>query len=298
MKKLLGTVFLVVVLLLSACGGGNKEIVIGGKPWTEQIILPHILGIYIEAKTDIKVKYEESLGEVSIMTPAIEKGEIDLYVEYTGTGLMDVLKEDTESGESAESVYNRVKKGYEEELGVTWLKPLGFENTYTLAYSKENNQYNISTYSELAELSHSGEMVFGGPHAFYELPSNGYDDLVEEYGFNFVSSEGLDPNIMYDAVKSGNVDVIPALSTDARVALFEFETLEDDLGFFPKYEASPIIRMETLEEYPELEETINELADQITEDDMMIMNSRVDIDDEKPEEVARDFLIDKGLIKE
>ncbi len=123
-------------LLLGACGG-KDEIVISGKPWTEQFILPHILGQYIEAETDYKVKYKDGLGEVAIMTPALEKGDIDLYVEYTGTGLKDVLKEESKAGESSESVFDRVKKGYEDKFEVTWLEPLGFENGYTLAFTKD-----------------------------------------------------------------------------------------------------------------------------------------------------------------
>ncbi len=95
---------LALTVLLGACGG-KDEIVISGKPWTEQFILPHILGQYIEAETDYKVTYKDGLGEVAIMTPALEKGDIDLYVEYTGTGLKDVLKEESQPGESAESVF-------------------------------------------------------------------------------------------------------------------------------------------------------------------------------------------------
>ena len=105
----MGIILLIGTMLLGACGG-KDEIVISGKPWTEQFILPHILGQYIESETDYKVKYKDGLGEVAIMTPALEKGDIDLYVEYTGTGLKDVLKEASEAGESSESVFERVKR--------------------------------------------------------------------------------------------------------------------------------------------------------------------------------------------
>lgn len=292
----LGIALIIITLLLGACGG-KDEIIIGGKPWTEQFILPHILGQYIESETDYKVTYKEGLGEVAIMTPAIDKGEIDLYVEYTGTGLMDVLKEETEPGESSESVHERVKKGYEEKFEITWLEPLGFENSYTLAYSKDSG-YEVETYSELAELSKSEEMVFGAPHAFYELIGMGYDDLVKVYPFNFIDTKSLDPNIMYDAVKGGDANVIPGLTTDSRIELFDLVTLEDDLGFFPKYDSVPIVRMDTLKKFPDLEKTLNNLAGKVTEEDMLKMNARVDIDKERHEVVARDFLIEKGLIKE
>ncbi|MGM8211211.1 glycine betaine ABC transporter substrate-binding protein [Virgibacillus sp. W0430] len=296
MKRLVGIIFASVLLLLSACSE-KQEIVISGKPWTEQFILPYILGKYIEDKTNYEVTYKEGLGEVAILTPAIEKGEIDLYVEYTGTGLKDVLEEQTEPGESAQRIYERVKKGYEEKYDVTWLEPLGFENGYTLAYWKENG-YEAATYSELADISKKEAMVFGAPHAFYERVGEGFDDLIKAYPFEFSKTSSLDPNIMYDAVKNGDVDVIPAFTTDSRIQLFNLATTEDDLQFFPKYDAVPIVRMEVLDQFPELKDVINALAGKISEEEMLQMNARVDVDNEKPEDVAHDFLVDNGLIKE
>lgn len=289
-------------LILSGCGGtgggeSSDPIIIGGKPWTEQYILPHILGQYIEANSDYTVEYEDGLGEVSILTPALEQGDIDLYVEYTGTGLKDVLKQESEPGQSSEEVLERVREGYEEELDATWLEPLGFENGYTLAYSKDKG-YDAETYSELAEISQSEEMSFGAPHPFYERQGDGYDDLIATYPFEFSATDSFDPAIMYEAVNNGEVDVIPAFTTDSRIGLFDLETTEDDLSFFPKYDAAPVVRMAALEEYPELEDLLNELAGQISEEEMLAMNARVDVDKDKPQDVARDFLVEKGLIEE
>ncbi|HSI68050.1 MAG TPA: glycine betaine ABC transporter substrate-binding protein [Planococcus sp. (in: firmicutes)] len=300
MRKLIFGLVIAVSAVLSGCGGGaasEDPLIIGGKPWTEQYILPHILGQYIEANSDYTVEYEDGLGEVSILTPALENGDIDLYVEYTGTGLKDVLKEESEIGESSEEVLERVRAGYEETLGATWLEPLGFENSYTLAFSKDR-EYSAQTLSELAALSQSEEVSFGGPHSFYERSGDGYDDLVATYGFNFSATESFDPSIMYEAVAQGNVDVIPAFTTDSRIELFDLQTTEDDLSFFPKYDAVPVVRMETLEDYPELEDLLNELAGQISEEEMLLMNARVDQEQEIARDVARGFLVDKGLIEE
>src|SRR5690625_4980914 len=226
----------------------------------------------------------------------MDKGEIDVYVEYTGTGLMDVLEESTEPGESSESVYDRVKAGYEEEFNVTWLEPLGFENTYTLAYAPDSG-IEGDTYSDLADYSQHNDVIFGAPHAFYERVGEGYDDLVKEYPFNFADTRSLDPNIMYDAVKNGEVGIIPGFTTDSRIELFDLVTTEDDLQFFPKYDAVPLVRQEILEQMPELEETINKLAGQISEEDMLQMNAQVDIETKKYEDLHLDFLIEKGLIE-
>lgn len=296
MIKKAGIVLTLVLFVISGCGSKN-EVVISGKPWTEQFILPYIIGILIEEETDYKVTYKEGLGEVAILTPALDKGEIDLYVEYTGTGLMDVLEEETEPGESADSVYDRVKKGYEDQFDVTWLEPLGFENTYTLAYSPDSD-FDAETYSDLAELSQEQDMVFGGPHAFYERVGEGYNDLVKEYPFDFADTKSVDPNIMYDAVQKGEVDVIPGFTTDSRIQLFDLVTTEDDKDFFPKYDAVPVVRQEALKDMPDLEDVINRLAGEISEEDMLDMNAKVDVDEEKPEDVAREFLIEKGLISD
>lgn len=301
MKKEFIGVLATGAILISGCGmtGGDESepIIIGGKPWTEQYILPHILGQYIEANSDYTVEYEDGLGEVAILTPALEQGDIDLYVEYTGTGLKDVLKQESEPGQSSEEVLKRVREGYEEELDATWLEPLGFENGYTLAYSKDSG-YDAETYSELAEISQTEDMSFGAPHPFYERQGDGYDDLIATYPFEFSATESFDPAIMYEAVSNGDVDVIPAFTTDSRIGLFDLETTEDDLSFFPKYDAAPVVRLEALEQYPELEDLLNELAGQISEEEMLAMNARVDVDQDQPKDVARDFLIEQGLIEE
>ncbi|WP_075619317.1 glycine betaine ABC transporter substrate-binding protein [Paenisporosarcina indica] len=300
MKKRMAGLALVASIALAGCGSTNGDasepIIISGKQFTEQYILPQLLGQYVESKTDYEVEYKEGLGEVAILTPALEKGDIDVYVEYTGTGLQSVLEENLVQGESSESVLKRVREGYEEKFGVTWLEPLGFENTYTLAYSKEQS-YKAKTYSDLVEASKSNDIVFGAPHAFYERPGDGYDAMVGVYPFEFAETESLDPNVMYEAVKQGDVDVITAFTTDGRIERFDLAITTDDKGFFPKYDAAPLVRQETLETYPELEDVLNELAGKISLEDMQKMNARVDIDGEKAEDVARDFLIEKGLIE-
>ncbi|MDQ0429643.1 glycine betaine/choline ABC-type transport system substrate-binding protein [Planomicrobium stackebrandtii] len=300
MKKAALGILMAGTAVIAGCGSGGGEsepLVIGGKPWTEQYILPHILGQYIEANSEYTVEYEDGLGEVAILTPALEDGDIDMYVEYTGTGLKDVLKEESVPGQTSEEVLEIVRAGYEDTLGATWLEPLGFENGYTLAFSKDSG-YNAETYSDLAELSKSETMRFGAPHPFYERQGDGFDDLVATYPFEFSATESFDPAIMYEAVQSGEVDVIPAFTTDSRIELFDLATTEDDLSFFPKYDAVPVVRMETLEEYPELEEVLSGLAGQISEEEMLAMNSRIDVDQEVASDVAREFLIEKGLIEE
>ncbi|TFE03370.1 glycine betaine ABC transporter substrate-binding protein [Jeotgalibacillus sp. R-1-5s-1] len=298
-KAASGIVMVSSAVVLGACGNtsgsADEPIIVAGKPWTEQYILPHILELYIEGNSEYEVELEEGLGEVAILTPSIENGDIDMYVEYSGTGLEAVLNEKADQGESSESILERVREGYEERYEVAWLEPLGFENSYTMAYAADSG-ITATTYTELAGVSN--ELVFGAPHSFYEREGDGYDALVEAYGYEFTSAESFDASIMYDAVRTGQVDVIPAFTTDGRIERFNLVTTEDDLGFFPKYDAVPIVRMDILEDYPELEEVMNGLAGQISDEEMQEMNARVDIDGDDYRTVAQEFLQSKGLIEE
>ncbi|WP_059350930.1 glycine betaine ABC transporter substrate-binding protein [Bacillus coahuilensis] len=295
-KKSLLVVALILSFIISACSNseGKDPIVVSGKNWTEQYILTYVIAEYLEENTDYEIELKEGLGEVAVLTPALEKGEIDVYVEYTGTGLEAVLKDPAKEGESAEEVFDRVNKGYQEQYNAKWLEPLGFQNTYTLALRADEG-IEAKTYSDLVPVAN--ELVFGAPHPFYER-ADGFEALKNKYGFEFKGTESFDPNIMYEAVKNGEVDVITGFTTDARIDQYNLIATEDDLGLFPPYYAAPIVRMEVLEEYPDLEDTLNKLAGQITEEDMRAMNGRVDIDKEDYRTVARDFLLSKGLIEE
>ena len=298
MKKTLQPFILLIVLsiVIAGCGnnGGKDTITVSGKMWTEQFILTQMMAELLKEKTDLDVKVEEGLGEVSILTPALEKGDIDVYVEYTGTGLEAVLKEQAKKGASADEILSQVKKGYEKKFDVTWLKPLGFENTYTLAYT-EDQDFDAKTFSDLVPLSK--DLSFGAPHQFYEREGDGYDAFSKAYGFEFKEKESFDPNIMYEAVKNGDVDIIPAFTTDGRIQRYNLKTTTDDKGFFPPYDAAPIIRQEVLKEHPEVEKVLNELAGKISEEEMSELNAKVDMDKQDPKDVAREFLISKGLIK-
>jgi osmoprotectant transport system permease protein len=294
---LLIAVPVVALVLFFALRGGTDEdaIVITGKKWTEQYILPYIISEYVKDKTDYPVIVKEAIGETPILTEAIKKGDIDLFVEYTGTGYLTILKEKYDPGMSPEEIYERVKEGYAEKYDLKWTKPLGFENTYAVALNPDTaKQLKVKTISELAPKSN--QVIFGGPTEFFER-EDGYDPFVETYKLNFKEKRSLDPNLMYTAVKEGKIDAVPAFTTDGRIVRFNLETLKDDKKFFPPYYAVPVVREETLEEYPELEGVLNELEGKISEKDMAEMNAKVDLDKQDPQKVAKDFLKSKGLIK-
>lgn len=306
MKKVIISILIgVLTLSLVACGNGSKSasasknapIIISGKKWTEQLILPYILADYIKAKTNYKVKVDDGgLGPTPMLTQALKNGKIDMYVDYTGTGWLTVLKEKYDPSLSANEIYNKVKQGYKKKMNLVWLKPLGFENTYALALRQDTYNKLNQPKTDSALAKYSSQIKFGGPPTFFER-EDGYDNFTKTYGYKFKNHVSLDANIMYSALKNGKVDAIPAFTTDGRIARFHFKVLKDDKHFFPPYYAAPIIRQQTLDSHPKLKEVINQLAGKISEKEMSEMNAQVDIDKKDPKDVAKAFLKKKGLIK-
>ncbi|WP_035321811.1 glycine betaine ABC transporter substrate-binding protein [Peribacillus kribbensis] len=284
-----------VLLFLGFRGGTSDDtVVIAGKKWTEQYILPYIISEYVENKTDYKVQVREGLGETPILTQAIKKGDIDMYVEYTGTGLLTILKEKYDPTDSADDIYRKVKQGYHDKYNLEWMKPLGFENTYALTLNQQAyKKLNVKTISELA--SKSPDVIFGAPTEFYER-EDGYTAFAKAYDLNFKDKRSLDANLMYTAVKENKVEAIPAFTTDGRIVRFHLKTIKDDKKFFPPYYAAAVIREDTLKKYPKLRAAVNELAGKISEGDMAEMNAQVDLDKKEPRDVARAFLKKKKLI--
>lgn len=292
---------LAAVLVLAIAAGAatrlnamrSDSIVIGGKNFTEQDILVHMMASLIEAKTDLRVERKPFLGGTQVTHGAMVKGDIDLYPEYTGTGWTSVLKEQPLGGEP-EKTYDRVKAAYEKNFGITWLKPIGFNNTYTLAMRKDKaGQLGIRTFSDLA--AQAGGLTLGATHEFLERP-DGFIGLKDAYGMKFKSTTGLDPGLTYGAVREGTTDVNDAFSTDGRIEAFGLQVLEDDKHFFPPYFAAPVIRQDTLQAHPELAGVLNLLAGKIDDRTMSVLNGRVDLEGGEPRKVAEDWLKEAGLL--
>jgi osmoprotectant transport system substrate-binding protein len=300
MKKVLSMMFIsLIVFSLAACGGGNGEtesgkIVVSGKKYTEQVILSHMMAEYLKAKTDLEVEVQEALGGVFVLQEAMKQGDIDMYVEYTGTGYLNVLKNEYKPGQSPDEIYEATKTGYAEKLNIAWLEPLGFNNTYALALRGElAEELGAKTYTDLA--AKASELSFGADPEFFER-SDGYDALAEAYGFEFADKKNIDPDLQYTAAKDGEIDIITAFSTDARIKQYGLTILEDDKDFFPPYYAAPIIRQEVLDANPGLADTINELAGILSDDQMRELNAQVNLEKKQPKDVAVEFLKAEGLI--
>lgn len=294
MKKLFALILVVLmVAIFAGCNKDEKKVVIASKPVTEQYILAEMLTILIEEHTDIKVEKKLGIGGgTSNIHPAMLKGEIDIYPEYTGTGWLFVLKEELIA--NPDELYAAVRDRYEEEFGILWLDIYGFNDTYALAVKNEiAKKYNLNTYDDLAKVSN--QLSFGAEYDFFER-EDGYNGLKDTYGLKFKDTKEIDIGLKYEAIGNGQVDVINAFSTDGLLKEYDLKVLEDNKNFFPPYQAATLVREETLEKYPELRAVLDKLAGKISEDEMILMNFYVDKEKQDPQEVARDFLKEKGLI--
>lgn len=291
-----GMVLLVLAVMIgSLCACGEKKTIqIASKPMTEQYILTEIIAQLIEAETSYETEITKGVGGgTTNIHPALVKGEFDLYPEYTRTAWLNVLKKE-EMEKDDEKLYAQLQTEYD-AMGLTWAGLYGFSNTYGLAVRQETaQQYGLTTYSDLAAAS--GELTFGGNPDYIELET-GYPRLCEAYQMQFQDVKQMEIALKYEALKSGEVDVINAFTTDAQLAANNLVVLTDDGSFFETFDAGTIVRKEALEKYPELQEVLEKLNGLISEEEMQQMNYEVEVNGKEDVEVARQFLISKGLVR-
>jgi len=273
---------------ISGSRQGDRTIVIGGKDFTEQSIVSHLVADVIEAETDIRVERQLELGGTQVCFSALKAGEIDLYIEYSGTAYGDTLKYPVSN--DMEEVYNTVKKDFYEQFDIDVLKQMGFNNTYTLAVKQETaEEYGLITISDLAKVS--SKLKFGSTLEFLSR-SDGFPGLAALYHVNFLSTIGIDGSPRYVALSKSEIDVVDAFATDGLIKKFNLVVLEDDRQYFPPYYAMPIIRHEINEAYPEVALLLEKLGDLLTDEVMMELNYKVDELQMNPKDVAAQFMVE------
>lgn len=272
---------------------GGDDIIVSSKNYTEALVLGHIFASMLEHNTDLNVIRKMNLGGTSVAFSALLNDEIDLYPEYTGTGYITILNK---SGETdPDKVFNIVKEEYEKQYNITWLTPLGFNNTYAMAVRPETAQkYNLKTCSDLSNVSN--ELILGSTFEFTER-QDGYLGMQKVYNMHFKEAKSVDGALRYYAIDNKNSDVIDAFTTESLLKTFGLVVLEDDKHFFPPYYAAPIIRTEVLKKHPEVGEVLNKLGGIIDEQTMIDLNYKVDKLGEDPAKVAENFLKEQGLIQ-
>jgi osmoprotectant transport system permease protein len=289
----------ILILLISGLIAFNYQqkpvtITIGSKNFTEQFIVGELLAQQIESHTNLKVARSFNLGGTFIAHEAVKSGQIAGYVEYTGTALTAVLKENPNN--NPEFVYKKVKEDYDKKFNLAVMPPLGFNNTFAMIIRGEDAQrLQIKTLSEAAKYSPQWQAGFG--YEFIER-QDGYPGLAKTYGFNLTKNpKQMELGLMYKALSEKKVDLIAANSTDGLIPVLKLVILEDDKKYFPPYEAVPIFNQAILNKYPELQAAINQLSGLISNEEMQNMNYQVDNQSRPVEEVVKEFIKTKSQLE-
>ena len=270
----------------------GRSVRIGTKNFTEQLVLGELLAQLIEARTDLRVERRFNLGGTMICHGALKSGEIDLCAEYTGTALTAILDQSVIA--DPDRAHETVDREYRQRFSAEWLRPFGFNNTYAITVRKSDAaSRNLRTISDLIAVA--GTLRAGFTAEFSGRP-DGYPGLRRAYGLQFREVRDLDPALTYQAIANGEVDVICAFATDGRIAAFGLQPLRDDRGFFPPYQAAPVVRTEVLEAHPELRQVLELLAGRLDDATMQRLNFEVDEKKRRPGDVAREFLESQGLL--
>ena len=284
----------------------DEPVTIGSKNFTEQLILGEMYALLLE-QAGIPVAKQLNLGGTQVAQEALVAGEIDLYPEYTGTGLTVVLglpldatpvagmPDATPVSDASQRVFDVVSEAYMEQFDLVWLDESAFNNTQALAVKRAfAEERGIATISELAAIA--GELTIVAPSDFVERP-DGLQGLADFYDMSFGNVLSVEPGIRYQALQEDQAQVVLAFGTDGQVAGFDLVLLEDDKGLWPPYHVAPVVRADTLNDHPGIADALNPLAPVLTDTVMSGLNWQVDGPDGlEPEEVARTFLEEQGMI--
>ena len=268
------------------------RIVIGSKNFEESRLLAEMFAQLLEARTDLQVERRLGLAGTQVCFEALRTGAIDVYPEYTGTGLVSILSET--AGGDATTTLRRVRSEFLSRWDLWWLAPLGFENSWEIAVPQElAERERLRTISDLARIS--GRLRGGFGHEFVGR-EDGLLGLERTYGLRFASVQPLQQALQYQAAGDRRIDAMDAYTTDARLLRYRLVVLEDDKGFFPPYDAAPLVRGATLSRHPEVGTVLGLLAGAFDEDRMRALNFRLQEKGENETVVARDALRELGLL--
>jgi osmoprotectant transport system substrate-binding protein/osmoprotectant transport system permease protein len=274
--------------------GPKSRVVIASKNFTEQFILGELMAQLIEENTELAVLRRFNLGGTMICHGAIVSGEIDIYAEYTGTGLTAVLKKPVLS--NPDEAFSVVARGYRDLFDVEWLKPFGFNNTYAITVGQGDAR--VRGWEKISDLTAVASSLRAGFTSEFAERPDGYPGLVKTYGLHFGKVTDLDPTLMYEALVKKEVDVICAFATDGRIAAYRLKPLLDDRQFFPPYHAAPVVRGQTLRAHPEIRQVLAQLSGLLDDATIQRLNYEVDGKKRIPQEVAHEFLKTHSLLND
>lgn len=268
---------------------------VGSKDFTEQAILGKMVVILAQS-AGADVNDLTNIPGTNSVREALLQDELDFYWEYTGTAWLTYLGYDDPIIDEQEQ-YEAVRDE-DAENGLVWLEPSELDNTYGMATTREFSEAEgVTALSDIADLDEADQTFC--MNAEFAARNDGFYPMLEHYGIDEPSSDReslIDTGAVYQATADGVCSFGAIFATDGRIPALDLVVLEDDEDFFPRYNLSAVLREEVLEEYPQLQELLDPLAERLDNDTMSQMNQRVDVDGEEPADVAWDFLEEEGYV--
>lgn len=290
----IGFIVMLLIAVFSVQTALAASIVVGGKGFTEQLLLAEITGQYLTSK-GYDVELKTGMG-TSLVRDALENKQVDLYWEYTGTAFLNFHKNKF-ANQPGEEIYQAVK-AKDAGIGIVWLNASAANNTYALAVRQADaGSKGLKTLEDLAAKLNAGDKLTLGCNIEFYKRDDGLKPLQKAYGFKFPRADikRMETGLIYKALKDGNVDVGLVFATDGRIPAFNFVVLKDTKNFFPAYAITPTVRKETLAAHPDLAEHLNKLSSLIDDATMSALNAEVDVNKKSVTEVAKGFLKAHGL---
>jgi osmoprotectant transport system substrate-binding protein len=280
---------MLLALALASCAKRDR-VVVGAKNFTESDLLAEIVAQQIERRTALPVERRLHLGGSFVCHRAITAGDIDLYVEYTGTAFTAILKQPPIA--NPDSVYRFVSVAYARDFKLRWTAPLGFDNTFAILVRRADaERYGLKSIADLARVAPRWKAGFG--YEFLER-ADGFSGLARVYGLTFSQPPtAMDLGLTYRALADHRVDVIAGNSTDGQIAALDLVALSDDRAYFPPYQAAPVVRAATLAQYPGVAAALAELGGKISDAEMRRLNALADLDHKDIAEIARTWLAER-----
>jgi osmoprotectant transport system substrate-binding protein len=294
---LLPLLALLTTTILIACAGSGTNsassmVRVGSKDFTEQFIIGEMYALVLE-KAGLEVERKLNLGGTPVAQAALESGEIDLYPEYTGTGLLTVLKLPSVADQKA--AFDQVSQGYKQQFDLVWLDPAPMNNTQALAMTQAGSEkFGVKTISDMA--AKAEQLTLIGPPEF-EAREDGLPGIKAKYGnFQLKAYKAVDPGLKYKGLIDGEADVAVAFGTDGEISAFDLVVLTDDKQLFPPYQVAPVVRQAALDANPTIAQALNALAPKLTDATMQRLNYEVSGKQREPADVAKEFLTQEGML--
>lgn len=300
MKKLLFISFMVLLLIAAAgCKKSSDEgevLKYGAQTYTDPKIMAQVVKLLVENKTDHTVKITENIPASPQIMAAMDRKQFDIATLYSGEVYNNHFDEEQlEYSTDPQKTIEQAQTLFAEKYNIKWYDSIGFSNQYSIAVKREfAEKNNINTMSDLGKCVK--KLIIGTDTSWIERANDGYDGYQEKYGYKFKEAKGMEVSLMYKGIANDELDVVTAYTVDPQIVEYDLKLLEDDKEFFPPYDASLAVRNEMIEKYPEVGEILDSIVGLINTEEMTHLIREVDINGQKPEDVARKFLEEKGML--